>query len=45
MTTQTAIGKVAGIYRYPVKSMAGETLTQADTDIRGVAGGSRLRVD
>ncbi len=38
MTTQTAIGQVAGLYRYPVKSMAGETLTQAALTSGGLLG-------
>ena len=38
MTTQTTIGQVAGLYRYPVKSMAGETLTQATLTPAGLLG-------
>ena len=38
MTTQTTIGKVAGIYRYPVKSMAGESLTEATLMSAGLLG-------
>ncbi|MCR9259964.1 MAG: MOSC N-terminal beta barrel domain-containing protein [Pseudomonadaceae bacterium] len=38
MTTQAAIGKVAGIYRYPVKSMAGESLIEATLTTAGLLG-------
>jgi uncharacterized protein YcbX len=38
MTTDTAAGTVTGIWRFPVKSMRGERLQQADLTERGFLG-------
>ncbi len=32
------VGEVSSIYRYPVKSLVGETLTRADIELRGLLG-------
>jgi uncharacterized protein YcbX len=45
MTTPTMaikIGEVAGLFRYPVKSMRGETLEVADLGWHGLDGDRRL---
>jgi uncharacterized protein YcbX len=34
----TVVGTVAGLWRYPVKSMAGEALTEVQVDDRGLVG-------
>ncbi|MFN7917644.1 MAG: MOSC domain-containing protein [Vicinamibacterales bacterium] len=39
---RTRVGTVAAIYRYPVKSMAGERLASADLGWHGVAGDRRF---
>jgi len=35
------VGRVVGLWRYPVKSMAGETLTEVDVSWHGLAGDRR----
>ena len=35
------VGRVSGLWRYPVKSMAGEALAQADVSWHGFAGDRR----
>jgi len=40
-TTSRPIGRVLGIWRYPVKSMAANALTEADVSWHGVAGDRR----
>ena len=38
MPTSEVIGSIAGLWRFPVKSMAGERLDQAELSSRGIAG-------
>jgi uncharacterized protein len=38
VTTHGTIGRVAAVHRYPVKSLSGETLTEAVLDERGLVG-------
>ena len=38
MTTSTLVGSVSGLWRFPVKSMKGERLEQAELSSRGIAG-------
>ncbi|HVT02296.1 MAG TPA: MOSC N-terminal beta barrel domain-containing protein, partial [Thermoanaerobaculia bacterium] len=38
----TKVGRIAGLYRYPVKSMAGEPLQSAELGWHGVQGDRRL---
>ena len=37
-TTQTAVGSVVALWRYPVKSMTGEELNTVDVGDRGLQG-------
>src|SRR5690348_8381947 len=39
--SQPEVGRVAGLWRYPVKSMAGESLEAADVSWHGLAGDRR----
>ncbi|UGS34287.1 MOSC domain-containing protein [Capillimicrobium parvum] len=39
--TEQVLGRVAGLWRYPVKSMAGEPLETAEVDWHGLAGDRR----
>ncbi len=41
MAERVAVGRLAGLWRYPVKSMAGEALPQAEVSWFGVAGDRR----
>lgn len=38
MTSETPVGTIAGLYRYPVKSMGGETLSSAPLTSTGLLG-------
>ena len=38
MTTTGVVGSVAGLWRFPVKSMSGERLEQAELSERGILG-------
>ena len=38
MTTSAIVGSVAGLWRFPVKSMSGEQITEAELSGRGLAG-------
>jgi uncharacterized protein len=40
-TLERQVGRIAGLWRYPVKSMRGEALTDADVSWFGVAGDRR----
>ncbi len=37
----TSVGRVVGLWRYPVKSMAGEALKEAEVSWHGFAGDRR----
>src|SRR5918911_657138 len=43
-TTQTVVGSVASLWRYPVKSMMGEELNAAEVTERGVVGDRQFAV-
>jgi uncharacterized protein YcbX len=38
MSVDSSVGRLAGLYRYPVKSLTGEVLTSAEVERRGLAG-------
>jgi uncharacterized protein YcbX len=40
-TREIEIGRVVGLWRYPVKSMAGEALDQVEVSWNGLAGDRR----
>lgn len=42
MSTDVEIGRVEALFRYPVKSMSGESLESADVGWHGIAGDRRL---
>ena len=41
MATQTVVGRVVSLFRYPVKSMAAQVLDEVDVSWEGLAGDRR----